>query len=106
MFPENLRGFGEGHYPWDLGSKSMMTNATVANAVKGADGQTVTVTYKGGEKKIDIPDNVPVVALVPADKADITPGASDADRRGMRAASLRVEMFRLLPDLPERKLRR
>jgi len=33
----------------------MMTNATVANAVKGVDGQTVTVTYKGGEKKIDIP---------------------------------------------------
>ncbi len=75
VFPENLRGFGEGHYPWDLGSRSMMTNATVANAVKGVDGQTVTVTYKGGEKTIDIPDNVPVVALVPADKADITPGA-------------------------------
>jgi hypothetical protein len=75
VFPENLRGFGEGHYPWDLGSKSMMTNATVANAVKGVDGQSVTVTYKGGEKKIDIPDSVPVVALVPADKADITPGA-------------------------------
>jgi hypothetical protein len=75
VFPENLRGFGEGHYPWDLGSSSMMTNATVANAVKGVDGQTVTVTYKGGEKKIDIPDNVPVVALVPADKSGITAGA-------------------------------
>jgi hypothetical protein len=75
VFPENLRGFGEGHYPWDLGSSSMMTNATVANAVKGVDGQTVTVTYKGGEKKIDIPGNVPVVALVPADKTSITPGA-------------------------------
>lgn len=75
VFPDNLRGFGEGHYPWDLGSSSMMTNATVANAVKGIDGQTVTVTYKGGEKKIDIPDNVPVVALVSATKADITPGA-------------------------------
>jgi hypothetical protein len=75
VFPENLRGFGEGHYPWDLGSKSMMTNATVASAVKGVDGQTVTVTYKGGEKKIDIPANVPVVALVPATVADITPGA-------------------------------
>ena len=57
------------------GSSSMMTNATVANAVKGVDGQTVTVTYKGGEKKIDIPANVPVVALVPASKDDIAPGA-------------------------------
>lgn len=75
VFPDSLRGFGEGHYPWDLGPSSMMTNATVANAVKGVDGQTVTVTYKGGEKKIDIPANVPIVALVPADKSDITPGA-------------------------------
>jgi hypothetical protein len=64
-----------GHYPWDLGHSSMMTNATVANAVKGVDGQTVTVTYKGGEKKIDIPADVPVVAVVPAGKEDIKPGA-------------------------------
>jgi hypothetical protein len=34
----------------------------------------VTVTYEGGEKKIDIPTNVPV-ALVPASKDDIAPGA-------------------------------
>jgi hypothetical protein len=75
VFPDSLRGTAEGHYPWDLGSSSMMTNATVANAVKGVDGQTVTVTYKGGEKKIDIPANVPVVAVVPASKDDIKPGA-------------------------------
>jgi hypothetical protein len=75
VFPDKMRGTGEGHYPWDLGSSSMMTNATVANAVKGVEGQTVTVTYKGGEKKIDIPANVPVVALVPATKEEIKPGA-------------------------------
>jgi hypothetical protein len=75
VFPDKMRGAGEGHYPWDLGSSSMMTNATVANAVKGVEGQTVTVTYKGGEKKIDIPANVPVVALVPATKEEIKPGA-------------------------------
>jgi hypothetical protein len=75
VFPDKMKGTGEGHYPWDLGSKSMMTNATVSNAVKGVDGQTITVTYKGGEKKIDVPANVPVVTLVPgADKADIKPG--------------------------------
>jgi ribosomal 30S subunit maturation factor RimM len=45
------------------------------NAVKSVEGQTVTATYKGGEKKIDIPANVPIVAVVPADKGDITPGA-------------------------------
>jgi hypothetical protein len=61
VFPDSLRGTAEGHYPWDLGSSSMMTNATVANAVKAVGGQTVTV--------------VPVVALVPASKDDIAPGA-------------------------------
>jgi hypothetical protein len=76
VFPDALRGFAEGHYPWDLGPSSMMTNATVANAVQGVDGQTITVTYKGGEKKIVVPSDVPVVALVPAAKGDITPGAT------------------------------
>jgi hypothetical protein len=75
VFPDKMRGTGEGHYPWDLDGKSMMTNATVSNAVKGVDGQTITVAYKGGEKKIDVPANVPVVTLVPgSDKADIKPG--------------------------------
>jgi hypothetical protein len=75
VFPDTLRGTAEGHYPWDLGPSSMMTNATIANAVNGVDGQTVTVTYKGGEKKIDIPADVPVVAVVPASREDIKPGA-------------------------------
>ena len=75
VFPDKMRGTGEGHYPWDLGSSSMMTNATVSNAVKGVEGQTITVTYKGGEKKIDVPANVPVVTIVPATKEEIKPGA-------------------------------
>jgi len=36
IFPENMRGFAEGHYPWDLQPQSMMTNATVADVVAGA----------------------------------------------------------------------
>ena len=76
VFPESLRGFGEGHYPWDLGPSSMMTNATIANKVQGVSGDTVTVTYKGGEKKITIPTNVPIVAVVPSEKSDITQGAN------------------------------
>ena len=75
VFAESLRGTAEGHYPWDLGSNSMMTNGSIGNAVQGVDGQTVTVTYKGGEKKIDIPNNVPVVELEPGNKSEITPGA-------------------------------
>ena len=74
VFAESLRGTAEGHYPWDLGSHSMMTNGSIGNVVRGADGQTVTVTYKGGEKKIDIPKNVPVVELEPGNKSEIAPG--------------------------------
>src|ERR1700723_1676826 len=74
VFPDSMRGTAEGHYPWDLPGSNMLTNPTVSNAVKGVDGQTVTVTYKGGEKKIDIPANVPVVALVPSTAADIRAG--------------------------------
>ena len=55
----------------------MMTNGSIGNAVQGVDGQTVTVTYKGGEKKIDIPPkNVPVVELEPGNKSEIAPGAN------------------------------
>jgi hypothetical protein len=75
VFPDSLRGFAEGHYPWDLGPKSMMTNATIAQKVQKVDGDTVNVTYKGGEKKIAIPNNVPIVGLVPFEHSDIEPGA-------------------------------
>jgi hypothetical protein len=74
VFPDSMKGMGEGHYAWDLPGSSMMTNATVSNAVKGVDGQTVTVNYKGGEKKIEIPSHVPIVALVPSTAADIQTG--------------------------------
>ena len=52
IFPDAMRGVGEGHRPWDLEPNSTMTNATVAEQVAGTDGQTVTVKYKDGDKKI------------------------------------------------------
>ena len=52
IFPEAMRGVAEGHRPWDLEPNSTMTNATVAEQVAGTDGQTVTVKYKDGDKKI------------------------------------------------------
>jgi hypothetical protein len=74
VFPEAMKGYGEGHYPWDLPGANKMTNATVTNDVKGVDGRTVTVAYKGGEKKITIPADVPIVTLVPATVADLHAG--------------------------------
>ncbi|NKK80674.1 hypothetical protein [Rhizobium leguminosarum] len=75
IFPPAMKGAGEGNYGWDLKPNSSMTNATVADAVKGVDGRTVTVSYHGKEKKISIPDGTPVVTIAPATKDDLVPGA-------------------------------
>ena len=77
VFPAAMKGTGEGSYPWDLKPKSTMTNATVTNAVKGVDGRTLDLSYSGGkEKKISIPDGVPIVTFGPATEADLKPGAA------------------------------
>ncbi|MBA1349659.1 hypothetical protein [Rhizobium sp. WYCCWR 11146] len=76
IFPPAMKGAGEGSYGWDLKPNSSMTNATVADAVKGVDGRTVTVSYHGKEKKIAIPDGTPVVTIAPATNDDLVPGAA------------------------------
>jgi hypothetical protein len=75
VFPENMRGTGEGSRPHDLRPNSSMTNATVAESVVGNDGHTLLVKYKDGEKKVLVSPETPVVTYVPADKADLKPGA-------------------------------
>jgi hypothetical protein len=75
IFPEAMRGTGEGHYPWDLQPQSTMTNANVEQVVSAVDGRTLTLKYKDGEKKITVPANAPIVTYVPGDKSDIKPGA-------------------------------
>lgn len=75
IFPPQLKGAGEGSFGWDLKPDSSMTNATVADAVTGVDGRTVTVSYHGQEKKISIPDGTPVVTLAAATPADLVSGA-------------------------------
>ena len=42
IFPEPMRGTGEGHRPWDLVPNSTMTNATVTQMVKGVQGNEIT----------------------------------------------------------------
>jgi hypothetical protein len=75
VFPENMRGTGEGSRPYDLKPNSSMTNATVAESVVGNDGHTLLVKYKGGEKKVQVSSETPVVTYVPADKSDLKAGA-------------------------------
>jgi hypothetical protein len=75
IFPENQRGAAEGFRPWDLRAGSTMTNATVAETVKGADGQNILVKYKDGEKKVVVPPETPVVTFVVGDKSELKAGA-------------------------------
>jgi len=75
IFLESMRGTGEGHYPWDLRPQSTMTNANVDQLVTAVDGQTLTLKYKDGEKKIFVPADVPIVTYVPGDKSDLKVGA-------------------------------
>jgi hypothetical protein len=75
VFPEAMRGTGEGHSQWDLKPGSTMTNATVAGISPGAKGRTMTLRYKDGEKTIVVPDGIPVVTLKPADRSLLVPGA-------------------------------
>src|ERR1700682_5135198 len=74
VFPESARGTGEGHYAWDLGPNSTMTNANVDTVVEGTSGRNLKLSYKGGSKTVTVPANVPVVTLAPATRADLTPG--------------------------------
>jgi hypothetical protein len=74
IFPEAMRGTGEGHYAWDLRPGSTMTNANVEQTVTGVDGQTLSVKYKDGEKKITVPADATIVTYVTGDKSELKPG--------------------------------
>jgi len=74
VFAESARGTGEGHRAFDLGPNSTMTNANVDSVVQSSNGRELTLSYKGGTNTITVPANVPVVAFISADRADLTPG--------------------------------
>jgi hypothetical protein len=71
VFPEDMRGTGEGSRPYDLRPNSTMTNATVSEQVAGNDGQTLMIKYKDGEKKVTVGPDTPVVTYVPGEKSDL-----------------------------------
>jgi hypothetical protein len=76
IFPEALRGIGEGQQPWNAKPEGIMTNATVGTVSQTSDGGVIHVTYKGGESEYVVSPDVPVLAYVPADRTLLKPGAA------------------------------
>jgi hypothetical protein len=84
IFPEEMRGTGEGDRPYDYKPQSTMTNGTVNSLAKttttgtvaSEEGTTLTLDYKGGSKKIDVTPQTVIVSYVPGAREELKPGAS------------------------------
>jgi hypothetical protein len=76
IFPEALRGVGEGQRPWELRPQGVMTNATVGTVATTGAGGIVHVTYKGGRSEYIVDPDVPVLTYVAADRSLLTAGAA------------------------------
>ncbi|HHS7811356.1 DUF5666 domain-containing protein [Pseudomonas putida] len=73
VFPPELAGSGDGHRPFDLAKGSSMTNGSVGDLVV-SNGRVLTVNYKGGQQKILVPEDVPIVNLTPGDRSLLKAG--------------------------------
>ena len=95
IFPESMRGTGEGHYDWDLKPNTKMTNANVEQTVAGTDGPVLTVKYKDGEKKVVVTPETAVVTYVTGDKSDLKPGTKIFVAAGKKQADGSVQTPRV-----------
>ncbi|MDR9750609.1 hypothetical protein RG836_04070 [Pseudomonas sp. SZMC_28357] len=104
VFPPELAGTGDGHRPFDLGKGSTMTNGSVGDLVV-SNGRILTVNYKGGEKKIVVPEDVPIVNLAPGDRSllkvgtKIVTSASQSDDGTLTASSISAGKDGLKPPM-------
>jgi hypothetical protein len=95
IFPESMRGTGEGHYDWDLKPNTKMTNANVEQTVAGVDGPVLSVKYKDGEKKLMVTPETVVVTYIIGDKSDLKPGTKIFVAAGKKQADGSVQTPRV-----------
>jgi len=95
IFPESMRGTGEGHYDWDLKPNTKMTNANVEQTVAGVEGPVLSVKYKDGEKKVLVTPETAVVSYVMGDKSDLKPGTKIFVGAGKKQADGTVQTPRV-----------
>ncbi len=74
IFPEAMRGLGDGHRPWDFVPNSTMTNATVDTSVASVDGEKLTVKSKDGENIVQITPTTEIATYAKKSLADLKPG--------------------------------
>jgi hypothetical protein len=94
IFSESLRGSNEGHRPWNR-PNTTMTNATVDTTVASVDGQTITVKYKDGEKKVIIDKGASIMRYVDGDKGELKPGVSIAINNARKKPDGTLEAVRV-----------
>lgn len=75
IFPETMRGTGEGHRAWGVMPEATMTNGAIADTVQAVDGPNFTLNYKDGAQKVTTPGDASVLALTLTDKAALKTGA-------------------------------
>jgi hypothetical protein len=94
IFPETMRGTGEGHRPFTV-PNSTMTNGTVGDMVTASDGQSLTVKYKGGDKKIVVPPGVPIVRYEIGGRGELKPGAHVTATNAVKKSDGTLEAARI-----------
>ncbi len=96
IFPEPMRGTGEGHRSYAPVPNSTMTNGSTAGmTVAGVDGQTLVVKYQGGEKTIVVPPGTPIVRYEIGSRSDLRPGARFAVFTPVKKADGTTEASRI-----------
>jgi hypothetical protein len=105
LFPDAARGTQEGHFAYDFGPNSTMTNANVDSLVTAANGRELKLSYKGGKETVTVPESVPVMTFAPATLADLTAGKKviavvTANEHGLyQAKVILVEKDGVVPSL-------
>ncbi len=105
IFPESLRGTGEGSRAYDLAPGSSMTNGALSPRVGALDGGELTVNYAGGAKTVRLPPDAPIVAVGPGVRDDVKLGAgivatgAQADDGGLNAAYIVVGKDGVMPPM-------
>lgn len=103
IFAESMRGTGEGHRP--MRQENTMTNATVENVVTAMNDRVLTLRYKGGQQRVQIPDGTPIVMLTPSNRGALQRGehvsfkATKQPNGVITAARVTVAVGGLIPPL-------